>query len=377
MSTDSSVSFYKLAHKINKPVIVPFSYYQLLSGKILDLVKDKIEQGFCYIVIIRVKYGNNNYFMAGSNFAFKFDNLDNNNLRNLYDNVYSNIESFLNSTESGQKICEEEIEYFELIVRRVDSKFLTDLRIDSNSLVLTEDIKQRDLFKKQINYFPVTTDSNQLGKQIEDVKVENGIVNTIPVKLEERTFDLMDQDKIPLQNKVKAINKKEPLIFDEKDKFYLRDTKKPGHILAIKQIDNEKFVKKAINFNGVLLGSVVDNIKSNKLVSRIIKEKKTVDIYENEIIYSEEKMELQPIQASSIIKQEVVSPIENPNIGVIDIETYTDSKIQKARVYSAGLYSLKNKKPITFYIDKKTMDNNKVIYDLLDEMFQYQYKGIK
>jgi hypothetical protein len=244
MSTDSSVSFYQVAHKINKPVIVPFSYFQLLSRKLLDLVKDKIEKGFCYIVIIRVKYGNDNYFMAGSNFAFKFDDLDNsnNNLTNLYDNVYSNIESFLNSTESGQKICEQEIEYFELIVRRVDGKFLTDLRIDSNSLVLTEDRKQKDLFNKQINYFPVTTDSNQLGKQIEDVKVENGIVNSIPVKLEERTFDLMDQDKIPLQNKVKAINKKDPLIFDEKDKFYLRDAKKPGHILAIKQIDNEKFL---------------------------------------------------------------------------------------------------------------------------------------
>jgi hypothetical protein len=109
-------------------------------------------------------------------------------------------------------------------------------------------------------------------------------------------------------------------------------------------------LKKAINFNGVLLGSVVDNIKSKKLVYRTIKEKKSVEIYENEIIYSEEKMKLQPIQACSIVKQEVVSSIENPNIGVIDIETYTDSNIQKARVYSAGLYSVNNKKPITFYI---------------------------
>jgi hypothetical protein len=42
---------------------------------------------------------------------------------------------------------------------------------------------------------------------------------------------------IEFKNKVLRINKKDPVIFDEKYKFYLRDGIKPGNILTIKQLD--------------------------------------------------------------------------------------------------------------------------------------------
>ena len=88
-------------------------------------------------------------------------------------------------------------------------------------------------------------------------------------------------------------------------------------------------------------------------------------------------MNLQGMKGSDIIKKEKFPRfVENPNIGVIDLETYTDTSVNRGRVYSAGLYTKNNKRPITFYIDKNTMDNNKVIYDLFDEMFSYKYKGI-
>lgn len=75
-------------------------------------------------------------------------------------------------------------------------------------------------------------------------------------------------------------------------------------------------------------------------------------------------------------KKQSTSFLADPNIGVIDLETYTVSIIQKGRVYSGGLYSVVNDKPVTFNIDKSTMDNNKIIYDLLDEMFKNKYKDI-
>lgn len=375
----SCFSFYKYAHKIKKPVLVPFYYNDLLSGNVLNLVKDKIEQGYRYIAIIRVKYGANKYFMAGNNFAFKYDDNDNSkNLNELYDNLYKKIEDFFNHADSGQEICEEEIECFDIIFRRADSKFLTDLIIDLDSLVFTEEMKQRDIFKKQINYFPLTTDNEILGKPIKDIKVKDGIVTNIPVKLEDRTFDLMEG--IEFQNKMKSINKKDPVILDEKYKFYLRDGIKPGHILAVKEIDGQLFKKEVFTLGGVKVNSVVDKIESDKLVSRKIKDKRTIEIQDNEITYSEEIINLKPIKASDIFKKELEksrSFIENPNIGVIDLETYIESTTGKGRVYSAGLYSIHNEKPITFYIDKETMDNSKVIYDLFDEMFKYKYKGIK
>lgn len=72
-----------------------------------------------------------------------------------------------------------------------------------------------------------------------------------------------------------------------------------------------------------------------KLSNIKIKDKNLLEIYKNEITYSEQNMYLQPIEASSIVKQKGTSYTENPNIGVISLETYTDSIIQTGIVDSA------------------------------------------
>ena len=375
---NSSIAFYNYAHKIKKPVLVSFSYPQLLSGNVINLVQDKIQQGYCYIVIIRVKYGSDMYYMAGKNFAFKFDDEDNsNNLIAFYENIYTNIQTFFNKTESGQELCKEDIEGFDLICRRIDSKFLTDLKIDPTSLALSDEMKQKDIFNKQINYFPIVTSNDILGNPLRDITVnQQGVVTNIRVKLDDKSFDLME--KISFQNKIKSINKKDPVILDKDYRFYLRNNVTTPHVLAIKQIDTDTYKKDAFTFNGIRLETVVDKIESDKLVYRKINDKKSLEIKNNEITYSEENMILTPIKASSIIKRgKDINFTENPNIGVIDLETYKNSTIERARVYSAGLYSVHDQKPIMFYIDKQTMDNGKVIYDLLDEMFKYKYRGIK
>lgn len=65
---------------------------------------------------------------------------------------------------SDQTISEsgDEINYFQISFRRVDSRFLTDLRINYENI----DSKYRLSYNKQVNLFPVTTDSEILLKQI-------------------------------------------------------------------------------------------------------------------------------------------------------------------------------------------------------------------
>jgi hypothetical protein len=238
-----------------------------------------------------------------------------------------------------------------------------------------EKFKERDIFKKQINYFPLTSDEEIIGKQIKNINIENGKVTNIPVKVEDKVFNIISN--IEYQNKYNKINNKQETIFDEKYKFYFRDNIRTPHLLAIKQMDKQTYIREAYDLNGLLLNSVVDKIESDKLVSRKTNDKNFLEIHENEITYSEENIKLQPIKASQIVKKnKIKGHIENPNIGVIDLETYTISSVNKARVYSAGLYCIHNKKPIIFYIDKSTMDNNKVIYDLFNDMFKTKYKGI-
>lgn len=267
----SSVSFFKYAHKRWKPVTVSFSYRDLLSRNVLDLIKNKIEQGYCYICIIGVSYGvDDKYRMVGCNFAFKFDDKDNtNNLNHLYDHIYQSIDFFLTTKPSGQEIVEGDINYFEIRFRRVDSKFLTDLRIDS--AFLSEQDKNRDIFKKQINYFPLTIDIEALGKPISNITINNGTVTSLIVKIKDRIIDVMEY--IDFENKYRIINKKQPILFDQSYTFFLREGGTTKYILAVKQLDNNRFLKEAYTLRGKWLGSVIDKIESNKLVSRNIGDK--------------------------------------------------------------------------------------------------------
>lgn len=107
---------------------------------------------------------------------------------------------------------------------------------------------------------------------------------------------------------------------------------KSKHILAVKRIDTDIYLKQIVNFNGIVLNYVVDKIEWDNKVIKKIKNKNLWEISNNEITYGEENMNLQPIKASFIIKQKHTSFIENPNFGVIDLESYTDSKTEKGRV---------------------------------------------
>lgn len=315
--------------------------------------------------------------MAGSNFGLKYDDDDNkDNLIALLVNRRENLKTFFDSVVSGQNMIKNNVplDYYEIIFRQIDSKFLSDIRIDKNSLIYTEDEKQRDFFNKQVNYLPLITDSEILGKPI-NVTINKGVVINIPVRLKDKTFYLMK--KINEQNKFLVIRKKHIVSFDDTYKFYFKDIKNFPHILAIKQLDNNTYKKEVFNLNGLKLNSIEDKIESNNSVSRKIKDKYFIEIEDNEIVYSEDTINLRTIKSSEILNKEKGSFIANLNIGVIDLETYTQSETGKARVYSAGLYSFVNTEAITFYIDKDTMDSDKVMADLFSVMFKAKYKGIK
>ena len=71
--------------------------------------------------------------------------------------------------------------------------------------------------------------------------------------------------------------------------------------------------------------------------------------------------------------EDKINLISNPNLAVIDLETYRDLDNQMSYVYAAGIK--RNKHPSkTFYIDKTSLNSNSVIYDLLDELFKPEYK---
>lgn len=172
----SSPSFYIWVHKIGKGVTVEFYYYQVLNGELLSFVKQTIESGYCYLAIIRVKYGENQYYTAGNSFGFKYDDENNeDNLIALFINICDNLKEFFKVTVSGRTLIEddEEIDYFEIIFRQIDSKFLSDIRLDKNSLIHMESANS-DLYNKQVKQLPLTIDKEIIGNLIKDVRYNNG-----------------------------------------------------------------------------------------------------------------------------------------------------------------------------------------------------------
>jgi len=69
--------------------------------------------------------------------------------------------------------------------------------------------------------------------------------------------------------------------------------------------------------------------------------------------------------------------IENVNIGVIDLETFKNEKLNKDFVYAAGFHSNRNinNEPNIFYINND-LNSDEVILRLIDGILNERYTGI-
>lgn len=85
------------------------------------------------------------------------------------------------------------------------------------------------------------------------------------------SFNLID--KIDQQYNILGKTKKDRIVFDKQYKFYLRDAFKRPHVLAIKQIDSDSYIKEIYSCKGLKLDSVVDKTVSDKLIYRNIRDK--------------------------------------------------------------------------------------------------------
>jgi hypothetical protein len=124
----------KYSHKKDKPILVTFYYGDLINKqRLFNLILSKIEKGYYYLVLLKVKYNNNLYFMAGKQFAFIYDDNDNHYFKAL-DNLHSNVTSLIDKSFENYDITEEDIVYYQLSFTKIDSKFLTDISLDPKSL---------------------------------------------------------------------------------------------------------------------------------------------------------------------------------------------------------------------------------------------------
>ena len=247
---------------------------------------------------------------------------------------------------------------------------------------------------KIINLFPVTNDDKLLGNKIESVEISNDKISKIDINYSGENIPFLDN--IKEQNEVLSSKNKPITEFTNDYEFYLRKGLNKPSVLAVKKQDNI-YTKQAFTLGGVSLGSVKDeivtksdvslttelvtntdnskdsNLKADKTLVLRKSLNKTITIDSNNITYTENKIDFNPIKSSDIVKQNI---IENPNIGVLDLETYLHTKLGYSVVYAGGLYCKTISKPYIAYINQETLSSDDVVLSLLEEMFTSKYKGI-
>ena len=136
-------------------------------------------------------------------------------------------------------------------------------------------------------------------------------------------------DKILDKNKHLKYNNLDKLLkFTSDYKFYLISTTTTSYVLAILRISDVEYIKIRFSLSGVVLNKIQDLLMEDNVILR--KDDNTsFYIKNNTIFYSKQDLKLIPLVKPISGHKD----IENPNIGVLDCETYEDL-YGKYKIYS-------------------------------------------
>lgn len=123
----------------------------------------------------------------------------------------------------------------------------------------------------------------------------------------------------------------------------------------------------------------VTGIKLNESTTQRLSRNKSIEIVNNVITFSSEKIKIIPIKSGYLKSNKRKGRyVANTDIAVLDLETYVDSGSQKGKVYAAGFMHVTDSTPTIFYINnKKHLDSNEVILRLIDALLVNKYRDTK
>lgn len=331
-----------------------------------------LEPKIDYSVLIKVRYYDTQYAMLGNQFAFKFDDyLDSDNLLDLHDNIYQR----LNVLFDNYSLSGDDINQFYLYFRKVNWEEIEHLKIDSSKMKLTR--HEYNVLKKVSRYFPVTFDPVHYGVPLEVKYDANKVICVLA--LSDDAYKKGYTDFMINYNKKNSVlpNRIRVPDFNSNVLFYQKKLSNSDIIMAVEKINDKQWKKWVFSLNGMFISSVVDTLmecdKNNSILVKRDFGSNTHYILNNEIIFSKKIFNFPIIKKDKQLTTNKI--VENFRIGVIDIENYTNS-FKLGRAYAIGFYTHLDLKPVTFYIDKDTLDSYTLIMNCINELLKPRYKDI-
>lgn len=311
-----------------------------------------------YIVYIKIRYKGNNYRMVGDQFAHFHTLISGKSLLNI---VVDRLEEFF----TIYNLNEAEISYVMISFKRRDEVLVSDLKIDSEAKSKLS-VSNYNIINTHTINIPLSIDPS-IGNTINTV-VKNGIITNIPVIFNGESFDLLD--KIKYQLKVLKASHKNPTVFVASYKFVLINKINNSYILAY-TVKGSEVTKICYSIDGVVLKRVVDTKLDSNTYLRCFG---NYQLYfkNNVLLHARQFNPFKAIAKNKFIPK----AIEDPNIGVIDTETF-ETKDRQFKIFALGFYTNLEKKPNVFYIDKETMDSDKLVLEFLTEILKDKYNKHK
>ncbi len=353
----------------NKALFFTADAYELLqsvnSTTLFSKFACSVEYNQDYLATVHVIYGQGNIKSAGKQMHYNYN--DHNDYELLLDDVKLRLETLI--ARYAWDLKEQMI--VRIVLRKVDKRFITDVFKESG---LNVEIKKPVL--SSFTRIPFTYENDLLGVPLNPVIVENDLREVIiksALLAKYTKYDNKDLDILALINK----NNKN-ITFTPEHKFYLRNVLNPYYVLVILVKDSTTF-KWAFSLQGNLITHVQDIALDNNSFKRL-ENKSTMHVVNKVVISYGRDITFDGIdkgdRKSLYLSKNISSFIPNQNIGVIDLETYVNEQ-GIAKVYSCGFKTSLNDKPICYYIDKETLDSDKLILMLIDELLREKYSNIK
>ncbi len=358
----------------NKPI--KFKSFWLKLEELLDIlcfkryVINNLDVRTQYQILIKIRYNVDEFAMLEQQFSFSYNDYADDISFYSFQDIISNR---LNIALDSYGISEPDVLLVQILYRVVFYGELEKLKIQGvkNIISKNEYIKIRRISP----YFPLSFHLTEHGKPLKAV-ISDSIVKNV-FTLTNNVHNGASRDFIYFFNKNNSLlpDKIKSTAFHSKQLFFQRSVNGADIILVIDIINANHYIKKASSISGVFLGDVEDiNIGNN-----VFKRKYgnyTFLIKDNNILFSEKRVDLTPIKKRSIVDTNAI--IEDIRIGVIDLETYTvyTKGLKLAKVYTIGFFTNLNTKPVLYYIDIKTLKSEEIVLKCIDEMLRAKYSGI-
>lgn len=341
-----------------------FSFEELLDGdnfnkNIIKNMSVKVQ----YYVLLKVRYLDDNFAMLGCKIPFKFNCYSSNK---IFNNLRLNLISRLNVMLDKYSLEDREINMVQMLYKKVNYKSLEKLIVRGLKLIPAKEYKH---IRKLSRYLPITSDRIYYGKPLK-MKTTNKIVTSV------LTLNKNDRGKyIDFISNIKQndnINIENQSLFNSNQLFYKNNVDGVDYILVTEKVSNNKILKQAYSFDGVLIDKCEDVYMLKNSYIRNYGDY-TLLIKNNKIIFSEHRIKLPAIKRP--VYKDKLNIIENTRLGVIDVETYNVNP-KLAKFYALGFYTHLDTEPVLYYIDEKSLNSSEIIIKCINEMLRPKYQGV-